>query len=387
MISLGYARQQEDEVRITRLSDGTPLTNGVRLDGVLVSRLDFDVQVLSVPHVPENEMDGLIRYRLRSIYPGNPGETSFDYRLESDGQVRTAVVFIGRKKVLEDYKAAAKQRPICLPYALTKRIARARKDVRVWFCHPAWVEVSTFRAGLLVSSVVGRREDRPFDFAHFESMEADDNRALPLLLIASQEEIGQLRGHREGSVPSAASQAELLSFGDLESTLRNVDGLFREKKRTPRLFTPTARIAGLVLIVAVLTVLVFFKRVWMAESREGALKKTYSVLESQIRRSLDLQKDVDALRAELARIDSARPQDLYLFLSELTGVLGEDVQIRSIQIQEDGFQIEAVGSNPLRLMEGFRNSALFDAVKLSQVVPDARSGKERFSFSGVFHAR
>lgn len=125
----------------------------------------------------------------------------------------------------------------------------------------------------------------------------------------------------------------------------------------------------------------------MAESREGALKKTYSVLESQIRRTLDLQKDVDALRAELARIDSARPQDLYLFLSELTGVLGEDVQIRSIQIQEDGFQIEAVGSNPLRLMEGFRNSALFDAVKLSQVVPDARSGKERFSFSGVFHAR
>ena len=98
MISLGYARQQEDEVRITRLSDGTPLTNGVRLDGVLVSRLDFDVQVLSVPHVPENEMDGLIRYRLRSIYPGNPGETSFDYRLESDGQVRTAVVFIWQKK-------------------------------------------------------------------------------------------------------------------------------------------------------------------------------------------------------------------------------------------------------------------------------------------------
>lgn len=379
MISLGYARQQENEICVTRLSDGAPLANGAGVDGLLVSRLDFDVQVLSIPRVPDSEVDGLIRYRLRSIYPGNPGDTSFDYRLESDGVRQTAVVFIARKKVLEGYKSAAGQKPIYLPYALIQRIARARKDVRVWFCHPAWVEMSTFRAGMLVSSAVVPREEGELDFAHAEGVEQEDARAFPLLLIACNDEIDRIRQQ----VPLA----QVLTFQVLESALRNIDGLFREQKRAPTLFTPVARITGLVLIVAILGTIVFFKRVWIAEDHTRTLKKTFSTLETQSQRTISLEKEVDALRSELARMDSARPQDLYLFLSELTGVLGGDVQIRSLQVQGDTFQIEAAGSNPLKLMEGFRDSALFDAVKLSQVVPDARSGKERFSFSGVFHAR
>ncbi len=381
MIALGYARQQENEVRVTRLSDGAPLADGRHFDALLASRLDFDVQVLSIPRVPDNEIDGLIRYRLRSIYPGNPDETSFDYRLESAGARQVAVVFISRKKVLAGYRSAAGQKPICLPYSLIRKTVRARKNIRIWFCHPGWVEISAFRAGLPLSNAVVPREEGALDFGHVESVEQDDVRTLPLLLIACKEDIDRMRQQ------SPAAQPQLLSFPELESGLRNVDGLFREKKRTPAILTPAARIAGLALIVAVLAVSVFFKRVWMEENRAAILVKTYSTLEKQSSRTIVLQKQVEGLRSELARLDSAEPQDLYLFLSELTRALGDDVQIRSLQVQGDSFQIEAAGSNPLKVMEGFRDSARFDAVKLSQVVPDVRSGKERFSFSGVFHAR
>ncbi len=100
-----------------------------------------------------------------------------------------------------------------------------------------------------------------------------------------------------------------------------------------------------------------------------------------------VQKDVDALRAELSRMIAEEPPDLYSLLSELRRVLGSDVQIRSLKVQADSFVIEAISLNPLRLMQGFRGSTFFSSVKLSQVIPDPLSGKERFSFSGVFHAR
>jgi hypothetical protein len=94
VISLLYARRKGDAVKLRRIEDGRPpdkasapgkkaspaaagseSANG-RADGVLVSRGDFDFQVLDLPAVPDKEIEGLIRYRLRSLYPGSPGETT-----------------------------------------------------------------------------------------------------------------------------------------------------------------------------------------------------------------------------------------------------------------------------------------------------------------------
>lgn len=385
MIVLGYGEEKEAEIHVSRLDDGANLNGNSRIDGLLVSRLDFDLQILDIPNVPEKEVQGLIRYRLRSIYPGNPGETAFDYRVESAGAHQRAIVFISRKAILEKYRNAAPQRPLFFPYSLIEGMARRRKDVRTWFCHRDWAEHSVFRGGLLSSCrLVRKKEGERFDLEDVEDTLPEDERALPVLVIASPAELTDLRA---GQRADNSSDMRYLSFQELTSAQRRLDGLFGEARRARAMFTPAARIAGLAVVVAALGVLVFFKHVWLAEASCDRLKKTHSDLVKQSGRVMAVQKEVDALRAELSSMSAEKPQDIYLLLSELTRVLGSAVQIRDMQVQGDSFQIEAVGSNPLKLMEGFRDNAYFSVVKLSQVVPDPRSSRERFSLSGVFHAR
>ena len=100
-----------------------------------------------------------------------------------------------------------------------------------------------------------------------------------------------------------------------------------------------------------------------------------------------MQAEVESLAAERDRREARRPGDLYLLLSELSQALGDGVRLRSLSVRDDNFQGEAVGVNPLALMERFTAHAVFSAMKLSPVVPDGKSGRERFSFSGVFHGR
>ena len=173
------------------------------------------------------------------------------------------------------------------------------------------------------------------------------------------------------------------SFDELSSLQRKGDGVFQEHRKRPRI--PRAvQFAAISFFIAAKAVLLLFKQVWREESGIADLRKVHTQLEIQSRTALALQKDVDDLQAELARLNAAEPVDAYRFLSELSRVLGENVQIRSIDLQGNAFRIEATGANPLRLMEGFQNNGLFKAVKLSQVVPDARTDRERFSFSGVY---
>ena len=382
---LGYGEEREAEVHLSRLEDGACLNSNSRIDGLLVSRLDFDLQILDIPNVPDDEVQGLILYRLRSIYPGNPVETSFDYRIHSAGAQQRAVVFISRKATLEKYKNVARKKPLFYPYSLIERTARRRKDVRIWFCKEGWAELSVFRAGLLTSCMLIRRKlGEPFDPQYAEVELPEDVRGLPVLVIAAEAELVNLR---EGQEANERSGAGYLSFQELSATQRKFEGLFGEPKRPRFILAAPARIVELALVVAALGVLLFYKNVWIAEESYEKLRRIHSTLEKQAGRTLAAQKAGDVLRAELSRMSAEKPQDVYLLLSELTRVLGGTVQVRGVRVQADSFQIEAVGSNPLKLMEGFRDNAFFASVKLSQVVPDPQSGKERFSFSGVFHGR
>ena len=382
-MALGYAEHSGSGVTLRRLADGKPLDDDDHIRGLLLSRLDFDVHILSIPRIAEREAEGLIRYRLRSIYPGSPADTAFDYRLESDATRHNAVIFLARKGTLAEYKAAAGQRPLSLPYVLVRGIARAYKDVRVCFCQARWAELSVFQGGLLVSCTVLRREKGAFGLSQFGAS-SDDPTPLPrLVVIASSEDIARF-GTGEGATDRGV---EFLSFQELESRLRKVDGLFNGHDLRHSAPAPMVRIAAVTAIVAVLGSLVFLKRVRMAEDEAAHVKAMSFGLENQAAKIRALQDQADSYGAELARMSSAQPQDLYLFLSELTVVLGADVRIQDFRVDGNSFQIEAVGSNPLKTMEGFRRSAVFSDVRLSQVTPDARQGKERFSFSGTLHAR
>ncbi len=399
MIVLGYARRKGDEVDLRLICNGGPQDKpdeggapeaavppdaAGRVDGILVSREDFDFQVLDLPSVPDKEIEGLIRYRLRSLYPGSPGETTFDYVLEYAGSRRRAAVFICRKAVMEAYRSAAGRVPLLLPYCLIARTAGKRKDLRVWFCMEGWAELLVFRGGLIVSSAFRPgKEGVPFKLDEAEESLPEEVRALPALLIALAEEIERIREASGDEQPHVRFQ----SIPDLVKDHKRTLGLFDTRKRAPSVFTPAVRIGALAAAVAVLGLLVFYKAVAFTENRSQRLKALYASLQAQSGKVLQVQKETEALAAELSKMREDKPQDLYLLLSELSSVLGSEARIRSLTVRDNGFQAEAISASPLKLMEGFKDHAIFRDVKLSQVIPDARTGKERFSFSGVFDAK
>ncbi len=355
-----------------------------RVDGILVSREDFDFQVLDLPSVPDKEIEGLIRYRLRSLYPGSPGETTFDYVLESAGSRRRAVVFICRKAVMEAYRSAAGRIPLLLPYCLIARTAGKHKDLRVWFCMEGWAELLVFRGGLIVSSAFRPgKAGVSFNLDEAEESLPDEVRVLPALLIAPTEEIERIQEACSDEPPHVRFQ----SIPDLVKDHKRALGLFDTRKRAPSILTKAVRIGALAAAIAVLGLLVFYKAVAFAENRAQKLKALYSSLQAQSGKVLEVQKETEALAAELSRMREDKPQDLYLMISELSSVLGSEARIRSLTVRDNGFQVEAISGSPLKLMEGFKDHAIFRDVKLSQVIPDARTGKERFSFSGVFDAK
>ncbi len=385
MKALGYAEQTEEGVSLSHAENGTLLDGQVRADGLLVSRLDFDVQVIDIPPVGEREVEGLLRYRLRSIYPGNPQDTAFDYRIAQSGRSRRAVVFICQRKTLEKYRNAAGRLPLLLPYMLVSRLGEKRGDLRAWCCRRDWLELSVFRGGLPVSSTVQRRNGSdPFDMSKAEETLPEELRSLPAVVVAGSAELAGIREQLGTTLPEGV---ELLSFAELAAEAGKPDGLFEERKPTPVFLSRPARVGVLAGAVAVLSILLFFKYVASVEGRYESLKKKHTALEQEGRRVIAAQKEVADLGAELSRMQAHEPPDLYALLSELSSVLSGDAQILGITVRERSFQVEAVGRNPLKLMEGFRSRAAFKDVRLSQVVPDARSGKERFSFSGGFDAR
>jgi hypothetical protein len=384
-MNLAYGEEKGIQVMVSLLDKQAGSGDNARFDGLLASRLDFDLQILEIPSVPEKEVAGLIRYRLRSIYPGSPAETAFDYRVESTGARQQAVVFIARASTLDRYRKAAGGKPLFLPYLLVQPIVRRRRDVRIWFCMHSWAELTVFRGGLLTTCSLVRREGaEAFDPRGAESELPEDVRALPCLVIAAgSDQVG-----RGGTGTSAHHGAmPFLSIRDLSASLRKTPGLFGVPGRKGARVAPSIRIAALTLLVAVLGVLVLYKNVWLAEAHLSRLKRTRATLQEQSERAIAVQAAVDSLRAETAKLNAEKPQDIYLLLSSLALVLGSDVRVRSLQVHDDSFQVDAVGANPLRLMEKFREYPLFETVKLSQVIPDQQLGRERFSFSGVFHGR
>jgi hypothetical protein len=347
-------------------------------DALLMSRLDVELRVLEVPPVPKKDLEGLIRLRLRSVYPGNPRETAFDYRLVRHGKTRRAVVFVSQKATVEAYRAAAERRPLVLPYQLISARVPRRGQFRAWFCHEKWAELLVYRDGMLVSSTVRRRtRGKRFDLETEEGRLPAESRTAPFIVVAPAEEL-----ERMASIEGAV----YLPLESAHAGHGRPDSLFPPAGR--KTFLPAAVRTGLLsAAVLVLGLLLLFKYVRQAENRSGCLADLADSLEKGNRESLALQQELDALLAERERLDAEKPRDLYLLLSELSGVLGDAARIRSITVRDDGFQLDATGNNPLRLMEGFKARGAFSDMKLSQVVPDADSLRERFSISGVFHGR
>jgi hypothetical protein len=254
-------------------------------------------------------------------------------------------------------------------------IVRGRDSLRVWFCMGEWLEHLVFRNGTPVSSAVRRADPTdPLFVAGAEEELPPEVRGIPAVCVV--ERLGAWR------IPGGMQTVPL---EELAREARRTAGLFRGRKHG--FFRAGAGAALLGAAAVVLAVCVFAKGVDRVERRAVDLGVAFARLEDESRRVLSIGKVVEDLEKAIARLDAMRPRDLYASLSELLEVLGEETQVVALTLRDEAFEVDAVGTNSLRLMERFQAHEGFGEVKLSHVIPDAQSGRERFSFAGSFRVR
>jgi hypothetical protein len=287
----------------------------------LMSRLDFEVRVLDIPPVPDREIAGLIRLKLRSVYPGSPHDTAFDFRLVRRGSVRRAIVFVSRTSKVDAYREAAGRRPLVLPYQLIVPRVPKRGIFRAWILQGTWAELLVFRDGVPVSSTVKRLgRARRFDLETEEGSVPEHLRSGTVVVAAPAGQLDSLE-KRDGAV--------YLPLETMNSARWKPDGLFRpeQKRAFPKQRT---RLIALAVGMVVLGFLLFYKYVGSIEAQVDRLSSLAASLEKSSQEAIDAQREIDALRAERARLESLSPRDLYRLLSEVSIVIGGRARIVSM---------------------------------------------------------
>lgn len=120
MKNFAYLDRKQNEFNLYLYEDNNIPVEPAEISALMMNRLDFDIKIIEVPPVGEEEVDKLLSYRLRSIYPGDPTETSFDFKIISKKKKRYAILFITSKKNIETYRQVGERKPLFLPYNIVE---------------------------------------------------------------------------------------------------------------------------------------------------------------------------------------------------------------------------------------------------------------------------
>ncbi len=157
------------------------------------------------------------------------------------------------------------------------------------------------------------------------------------------------------------------------------------RSRRDRLTISAYYVPILIIVILALAFLLFKRSVREEESYLAGLKAQFDTIQKQTSKVIYLQNEIAALQEELDTLMGKKPTDPYLILSELESILQPEAVVQSFIMEKNFFQIEAVGVNPLGLMEIFKTKDIFENVKLVQIVPVKGSDQELFKITGTVH--
>jgi hypothetical protein len=380
----GYAERGAEGWRLRGLLEAEAAEPGA-LDAVMMSRLDFEVKMVDLPAAAAAEVDGFLRYRLRSLYPGNPEDTVFDWQpMVAPGGSRRALLFITRREILEGYRQAAGGKPLFLPFTLIAPALRRApaRPVAVLFQYDGWIETVVRGADGAVASIAGRSAGDPgSDASRARELAGEGARAGPWIVIARRDAAAELARALGGA---AAPAVQALAIEDLVGRLGPKSAWLFGPRKAPLTIPRSVRMQVLAGLAVVLALGLVRKSVVEEQDYVGRLQVRLAQVQQASSKSVAISKDIDSLKQEMDTLQAGASVDPYLALSELAAVLGPGVRIQSFTLDKGMFQLEAVGANPLALMEVFKARPSFSNVKLLQTTPvDRPKGQELFRITGV----
>jgi hypothetical protein len=340
-----------------------------------------------MPALSPHEIPGFLAYRVRSLYPGQPEDTAFDHEVLSWGGKRYAVVFLVHRQVLQEHRRVAGGRPLFLPHSLLVPLVRRASPARVTIAllwHAAWVDALVLQPGKPPRSVtLPRTGGVAGDLGLLEKLLAIEGPVDWRVVCIERDaaalqkalESRRARSEPNGSVSVVALERSLRRFG----------------RRPPALFARRARPAGIprrvrvpiaILALAALSFLVVKRSVDRDVAYASLLGRAVQEQQARAGEIAALQREVDDLQAGLAALRADRPPDPGQVLTDLAAVLGTGTRLESFSMENGFFQLEAVGANPLQLMERFASSGAFEEVRLLQIVPQKGGARELFRVTG-----
>lgn len=379
----GYLRRQDEEFLLYSLEENKELNSPDSIKGIVISRLDCTLFTMDdIPELPADEVHSYISYRLRSMYPGRPEDTAFEYVLKNTGEKRSAIVIVMEKAILDKYKEHGK--PLYLPFSLIDGYRLYKKNSVICFVTKTWVDVLTYNKDQLISTRVSTREsDSSLDFL------IPGGEALPegikesdMLFILSEDdyslvkqwfkETGELAG------PSFATMANTFK--------RNLGRKFEVfgKKKQKQTFSPHFLTILFAICIPLLSIGIFYKNLFDTRNYAEEIKGLYINIQNRAVDAGKVKSELKTLSEELEKKIERKFVSPYKLLIRLREIMGSGFTIQSLTLKNDSFYLEAVGRNPLGLMEDFRKHLdIFPEVKVDQIT-SVEEG-EKFSLSGLYH--
>ncbi len=385
MNSYAYLEKKGGKYTLFPFKGNRPSDSPSDFKALMMSRMDFDIKVTEIPSIPEREIEGFLKYRIRSLYPGHPEDTVFDYSLFTIAKKKKfAILFLCRKEVLDEYKEISNGKHLLLPFNLIKPFIAGYpgKAVIFSFWHGTWIDILVFSEnGKVDSFVIKRTAKLSLDINHIMKMLPEYAGKFNWVVFSSEQEKELLKEKAAGMVDKNIS-VEVFPIQDaLDRINRKTDFLFKEKKKK-RLIDQRLRIQLICIIILFISALLFKKTVDRQQGYLIDLGSSIGSLAKHTTEVVSLQNEIRAMEEESNSLKERIPIDTYFILSELESVLAEDTRIQSFIYKKNSFQLEAIGRNPLGLMARFKEKKLFTNVKLVQIVPLKNSDGELFKVSG-----
>ncbi|KPJ84027.1 MAG: hypothetical protein AMS17_16795 [Spirochaetes bacterium DG_61] len=384
MTHCAYTEITDGSYQLYLFEQNQPVGPSDTFSALMMARPDFDIKSVELPPVSDQDIPNLLKFKLRSIYPGNPDETAFDYTILSRKNKKYAVLFITEKRIIEQYQSLSGEKPLFLPFTLIKPLIKRceRENCVFIFFHTSWIELMLIQDSILISSfVINRHSSFKVNFRKLKTLLPDSYENYSLVCVCPEEEESSLEQNIKANLNPESSYSMVVMEELLKNIDRKTDFLFSEKQK--RRAIPNKLFMYLYpALFLILTVLIFNKSINQKKTYYSQLENRLKAFESQTLDMITLEKEVKTLEDEWIQFQKRAPHNLFFMLSELSRIMEERAVITYFVIEKDSFQFEAIGQNPLDLMEKFKRNDNFQNIKLLQSIPVQGTNKERFKVIG-----
>jgi len=356
----------------------------------MVSSLDFTVKFIEIPNSGSRYLGEILRYKIRSLYPGDPDDTAMDYQPIRKRRMRYAAVFVVPEETLSEYRKISCGGPLYHAFSIIKRVAglyKGRTCVFL-FLHYSWIEAAVYEEGVFtLSYTVGRSKNLPGDLVRVDSL-------LPGYLSRAQRVCLYHERGDEHLRPELQKYAAKGGFDLFMETIEpHLSRIYRgrpwifSREHTGRTILGKVSIPLLVL-TELLLVCVLFNR---ETSHQAILLEEIQLFQAETgdRNGYlrHLAEEIHEAEDELQRLKDRRPIDLYFLLAELASLLEGKAIVTELTLEGGALRVHGLSSNALSLLPRFSGSRVFSDYEIIQVVSDDKTGKERFILHATVQSR